>query len=65
MMGRQGGSQDKLFYAFNLDDQRIFGRIGINCHVCPRQACSQRAHQPLFMDLPLDTSRRGNTRYES
>ena len=21
MMGRQGGSQDKLFYAFNLDDQ--------------------------------------------
>ena len=21
MMGRQGDSQDKLFYAFNLDDQ--------------------------------------------
>jgi predicted transcriptional regulator/DNA-binding XRE family transcriptional regulator len=57
----------KLGYAaaYNLDDERIFSRIGINCHVCPRQACSQRAHQPLFMDLPLDTSRRGKTRYES
>jgi XRE family transcriptional regulator, fatty acid utilization regulator len=57
----------KLGYAaaYNIDDDRIFSRIGINCHVCPRQACSQRAHQPLFMDLPLDTNRRGNTRYES
>jgi XRE family transcriptional regulator, fatty acid utilization regulator len=57
----------KLGYAaaFNVDDERIFSRIGINCHVCPRQACSQRAHQPLFTDLPLDTSRRGKTRYES
>jgi XRE family transcriptional regulator, fatty acid utilization regulator len=57
----------KLGYAaaYNLDDERIFSRIGINCHVCPRQACSQRAHQPLFMDLPLDTNRRGKTRYES
>ena len=50
---------------FNVDDERMFSRIGINCHVCPRQACSQRAHQPLFMELPLDTNRRGNTRYES
>ena len=57
----------KLGYAaaYNHDDKRIFSRIGINCHVCPRQACSQRAHQPLFMDLPLDTNRRGKTRYES
>ena len=57
----------KLGYAaaYNHDDERIFSRIGINCHVCPRQACSQRAHQPLFMDLPLDTNRRGKTRYES
>jgi predicted transcriptional regulator/transcriptional regulator with XRE-family HTH domain len=51
--------------AFSVDDERMFSRIGINCHVCPRQACSQRAHQPLFVDLPLDTNRRGKTRYES
>jgi predicted transcriptional regulator/DNA-binding XRE family transcriptional regulator len=58
---------NKLGYAasYNLNDQLMFSRIGINCHLCPRQACSQRAHQPVFMELPLDTTRRGNTRYES
>jgi hypothetical protein len=57
----------KLGYAaaFNIDDNLKFSRIGINCHLCPRQACSQRAHQPVFMELPIDTTRRGNTRYES
>jgi predicted transcriptional regulator/transcriptional regulator with XRE-family HTH domain len=57
----------KIGYAssFKLDDQMRFSQIGINCHLCPRQACSQRAHQPVFMELPLDTARRGNTRYES
>ena len=51
--------------SFNLEDENLFSPIGINCHLCPRQACSQRAHQPLFVDLPIDPSRRGNTRYES
>lgn len=57
----------KLRYAaaFNFDDPRMFSKIGINCHICPRQACSQRAHHPMLVDLPLDTARRGNTRYES
>jgi hypothetical protein len=57
----------KLGYAasFNIDANLKFSRIGINCHLCPRQACSQRAHQPVFMELPIDTTRRGNTRYES
>ena len=51
--------------SFNLQDESLFSPIGINCHLCPRQACSQRAHQPLFMELPIDTKRRGDTRYES
>jgi len=57
----------RLAYAapFNLDDDRLFAPIGINCHLCPRHACSQRAHQPLLTELPIDTNRRGNTRYES
>ena len=50
---------------FNVDDGQLFSPIGINCHLCPRQACSQRAHQPLFIELPINTNRRGNTRYES
>ncbi len=57
----------RLGYAapFNIEDDGLFSPIGINCHLCPRQACSQRAHQPLFTELPIDTKRRGNTRYES
>ncbi|MFN0262347.1 short-chain fatty acyl-CoA regulator family protein [Tepidamorphus sp. 3E244] len=57
----------KIGYAqsFNLENEALFSPIGINCHLCPRQACSQRAHQPILVDLPIDTRRRGNTRYES
>ncbi|MDJ0820450.1 MAG: short-chain fatty acyl-CoA regulator family protein [Paracoccaceae bacterium] len=50
---------------YNMSDPALFSPIGISCHVCPRQACSQRAHQPLHVSLPLDTHRRGRTRYES
>lgn len=39
--------------------------IGINCHICPRQACAQRAHEPIHRKLPLNANRRGSTRYES
>jgi XRE family transcriptional regulator, fatty acid utilization regulator len=57
----------RIAYAapFNTEDDALFAPIGINCHLCPRQACSQRAHQPLFMELNIDPKRRGNTRYES
>lgn len=57
----------RLAYAapFNTDDGGLFSPIGINCHLCPRHACSQRAHQPLLMELPIDANRRGTTRYES
>ena len=52
-------------HSFNMADSALFSPIGINCHVCPRHACAQRAHQPLHMNLPIDTRRRGRTRYES
>lgn len=57
----------KIVYAsaFNMKEKDLFSPIGINCHLCQRQSCSQRAHQPFFIDLPIDPSRRGNTRYES
>jgi len=51
--------------AVNLDRDGPVARIGISCQLCPRPACSQRAHQPLHVDLPIDTNRRGRTRYES
>ena len=57
----------RLRYAssYNFEDPKLYAPIGINCHLCPRQACSQRAHQPLFIQLSMDENRRGNTRYES
>ncbi|WP_227268670.1 helix-turn-helix domain-containing protein [Roseobacter weihaiensis] len=51
--------------AFNLEGAVNTAKIGINCHICPRQACSERAHEPLHVNLPVDANRRGSTRYES
>jgi predicted transcriptional regulator/transcriptional regulator with XRE-family HTH domain len=51
--------------SYNFSDPKLYSPVGINCQLCPRQACSQRAHQPLFIDLPIDANRRGSTRYES
>jgi hypothetical protein len=58
---------DRIEYAnqFNLAADRLFSPIGISCHLCPRSSCSQRAHQPLVVELSIDTDRRGDTRYES
>ena len=39
--------------------------IGINCHLCPRQGCTQRAHQALYFFFFIFPTRRGSTRYES
>jgi hypothetical protein len=57
----------KLIYAqpFQLGDPDLFTPIGINCRLCPRQSCSQRAHQPMHLELPIDENRRGETRFES
>ena len=66
-LGCELNHADQIGYAskYNLADPTLFSPVGINCHLCPRQACSQRAHQPLFVDLPIDANRRGTTRYES
>ena len=58
---------NKLIYAGSgaLPADAIFSRIGINCHLCSRLNCAQRAHDPLVVELTTDTSRRGETRYES
>lgn len=51
--------------AFNQSDEQLYGKIGINCRICPRQSCAQRAHNPLGVELSVDPSRRGDTRLES
>ncbi len=39
--------------------------IGINCRVCPRANCDQRAHHAVIRSQPVDARRRGATRFES
>lgn len=58
---------ERIGYAasFNLADPALTTPIGINCHLCPRHACSQRAHRPVHIDLPVDANRRGSTRLET
>lgn len=57
----------RIVYAsmYNTADPDLFAPIGLNCRVCPRQHCSQRAHQPMHIDLPIDERTRGETRFES
>ena len=37
--------------------------IGINCRICPRTGCDQRAHQAMIDMRPVDEHRRGATRF--
>ena len=39
--------------------------IGINCRICPRAGCEQRAHQASVLKTAVDESRRGATRYDA
>jgi hypothetical protein len=51
------------------EDFRLTGArmtlIGINCRVCPRANCDQRAHQAAILSRPVDERRRGATRFEA
>ena len=38
--------------------------IGINCRICPRANCDQRAHQAVVLTRPVDEHRRGPTRFD-
>ncbi len=63
-MGCAKEDADALGYAetLNLTDPKPV-EIGINCRICPRANCDQRAHQALVLSTPVDMARRGATRY--
>lgn len=58
-VGQIGYAED-----LSVKDARMT-EIGINCRVCPRMSCDQRAHQAVILSEPVDERRRGATRYES
>lgn len=39
--------------------------VGVNCRLCPRKNCEQRAHDPFHITLEVDEDRRGVTHFES
>ncbi|MEM6850288.1 MAG: short-chain fatty acyl-CoA regulator family protein [Pseudomonadota bacterium] len=51
---------DRLIYARGLDleDDRNITPIGINCRLCERPDCLERAHPPLRKKLVMDENRR-------
>lgn len=48
---------------FNMAHTAIT-QIGINCRICPRANCDQRAHHAAILTRPIDEHRRGATRYD-
>ena len=54
---------------FDFSDLRLPAahatEIGINCRICPRSQCDQRAQQGVTLIAPVDANRRGATRYET
>jgi len=50
---------------FALDGGARMTPIGINCRICPRANCDQRAYQAAILGTPIDEHRRGATRFDS
>jgi hypothetical protein len=50
--------------AFSVAQARMTP-IGINCRICPRSNCDQRAHAAAIATDPVDANRRGATRFDS
>jgi predicted transcriptional regulator/DNA-binding XRE family transcriptional regulator len=50
--------------AFSVTGARMTP-VGINCRICPRANCDQRAHHAAILTQPVDERRRGVTRYDA
>ncbi|MEL6744045.1 MAG: short-chain fatty acyl-CoA regulator family protein [Pseudomonadota bacterium] len=57
----------QMVYGDDIDASapRHVTEIGVNCRLCPRQNCEQRAHEPFTQNFAVDENRRGATRFES
>ena len=47
------------------NSSQMITEVGVNCRLCPRQKCEQRAHDPFHVSLEIDEDRRGATHFES
>ena len=63
-MGCASEHAPAIGYAEPLSASAPVTPIGINCRICPRTACDQRAHQAVIQTAPVDEKRRGATRFD-
>ena len=58
---------EQLVYgiASGLQTNHQLTEIGVNCRLCPRPACDQRAHESAVQELPVDADRRGQNRFDN
>jgi predicted transcriptional regulator/plasmid maintenance system antidote protein VapI len=64
-MGCAAEHMGEVGYAEGLTAASRPTPIGINCRICPRADCDQRAHPSLVTSRPVDQNRRGATRYDA
>ncbi len=63
-MGCSLEHMDAIGYAEDMTiTAESFAEVGINCRICPRANCDQRAHNAIILNEPVDVHRRGTTRY--
>ncbi|MEM9277791.1 MAG: short-chain fatty acyl-CoA regulator family protein [Pseudomonadota bacterium] len=57
----------ELVYGKSVDPSftQMITEVGVNCRLCPRTGCEQRAHDPFHTSLKIDEDRRGITHFES
>jgi XRE family transcriptional regulator, fatty acid utilization regulator len=63
-MGCASDHAGAVGYAETLSPSAPITPIGINCRICPRQGCDQRAQQAVIQTAPVDERRRGPTRFD-
>jgi len=65
-MGCSIEHMDAIGYAEDIPPSKAqISEVGINCRICPRANCDQRAHNAMILSEPVDVNRRGPTRYAS
>ncbi|MEZ5666646.1 MAG: short-chain fatty acyl-CoA regulator family protein [Alphaproteobacteria bacterium] len=64
-LGCEFAHAGELVYAsgLDLDDARSYVKIGVNCRICERVECPQRAFPPIDRAILLDPSRRDAVPY--
>ncbi|MGF1605136.1 MAG: short-chain fatty acyl-CoA regulator family protein [Rhodothalassiaceae bacterium] len=63
-LGADATHARRLVYADGMDLGGAATPIGVNCRLCPREACNWRAFPPLSGEVMVESSRRAMTPYD-